>query len=60
MNPHDTLTSIENRVRSCQLCALGEMRKNAVPGAGRSDADIMLIGEGPGYHEDEKDRKSVV
>ena len=54
MNPHDTLTSIENRVRSCQLCALGEMRKNAVPGAGRSDADIMLIGEGPGYHEDEK------
>ena len=54
MNPHDTLTSIENRVRSCQLCALGEMRKNAVPGAGRSDADIMLIGEGPGYHEDKK------
>ncbi len=54
MTPPETLVAIESRVRICQLCALADTRKNAVPGAGRPDADIMLIGEGPGYHENEQ------
>jgi DNA polymerase len=54
MTPFETLVAIESRVRTCQLCALADTRKNAVPGAGRPDADIMLIGEGPGYHENEQ------
>ncbi len=54
MTPLETLVAIESRVRTCQLCALADTRKNAVPGAGRPDADIMLIGEGPGYHENEQ------
>jgi DNA polymerase len=54
MTPPETLVAIESRVRTCQLCALADTRKNAVPGAGRPDADIMLIGEGPGYHENEQ------
>lgn len=54
MTPCKTLEVIAGRVRTCQLCGLADTRKNAVPGAGRPDADIMLIGEGPGYHEDEQ------
>lgn len=54
MTPPETLEAIANRVRACQLCALADTRKNAVPGVGSPDADIMLIGEGPGYHENEQ------
>jgi len=54
MNPPETLEAIENRVRTCHLCLLADTRKNAVPGAGNPDADIMLIGEGPGHHENEQ------
>ena len=54
MTPPETLQAIANRVRACQLCALADTRKNAVPGVGSPDADIMLIGEGPGYHENEQ------
>lgn len=50
----DTLAVIENKVRKCQLCSLADTRKNSVPGFGKPDADIMLIGEGPGHHEDEQ------
>ncbi len=31
----------------------------AVPGEGPADADIMLIGEGPGFHEDQQGRPFV-
>ena len=35
------------------------MRTHAVPGEGRIDADIMFIGEGPGYYEDQQGRPFV-
>ena len=54
MHLSDTLAVVENRVRKCQLCSLAETRKNSVPGFGKPDADIMLIGEGPGHHENEQ------
>lgn len=41
------------------MCDLHKNRTNAVPGEGPEDADIMLIGEGPGYHEDQKGRPFV-
>lgn len=50
----EILAELENRVRTCHLCPLADTRKNAVPGAGRPDAEIMLIGEGPGHHENEQ------
>ncbi len=34
------------------MCGLSENRTNAVPGEGARDADIMFIGEGPGFYED--------
>lgn len=53
------LTEISNAIRSCQLCSLGAFRTRAVPGEGPADAEIMLIGEGPGYHEDRQGRPFV-
>ncbi len=43
---------IDERIRSCRSCRLHEKRKNAVPGTGNTDADIVFIGEGPGEQED--------
>ena len=50
----DDLQQIANTINQCQACDLHRTRKNAVPGAGPADAEIMLIGEGPGFHENEQ------
>lgn len=46
-------------IRVCTKCRLHENRKNAVPGEGNKDANIMLIGEAPGKNEDLKGRPFV-
>ncbi|MBN2305827.1 MAG: uracil-DNA glycosylase [Anaerolineae bacterium] len=48
------LEAIANEIRQCEQCPLYSARTNAVPGVGRVDADIMFIGEAPGYHEDQQ------
>lgn len=48
------LSAIANQVRGCALCRLHENRTRAVPGAGPETAEIMFIGEGPGFHEDQQ------
>ncbi|MEN8098469.1 MAG: uracil-DNA glycosylase [Chloroflexota bacterium] len=50
----DTLEVIAAQVNQCKACSLYFGRKNAVPGVGPTDADIMFIGEGPGFHEDQQ------
>jgi uracil-DNA glycosylase len=52
VNAESTLASIANKITLCKNCELSRTRKNAVPGSGPFDANIMLIGEGPGFHED--------
>ena len=47
------------RIKTCTLCGLSEKRTNAVPGEGSRTADIMFIGEGPGYYEDRDGRPFV-
>ena len=49
----DSLDEIAGEVRGCTLCRLAESRTQAVPGAGKLDADLMLVGEAPGRTEDE-------
>ena len=46
-------------VHACRACALGAQRTRAVPGEGRADAETMLIGEAPGYYEDQQGRPFV-
>ena len=47
------------QVQSCTLCTLAQKRTTAVPGEGSRTADIMFIGEGPGYYEDRDGRPFV-
>jgi len=53
------LRDVVGEVRQCKKCELENSRKNAVPGEGPSNASIMLIGEGPGFYENEQGRPFV-
>ena len=55
----NTLEEVARLVRHCTDCPLHQGRTNAVPGEGAADADIMFIGEGPGYQEDRLGRPFV-
>jgi DNA polymerase len=55
----ETLTQIAKEVAVCQKCALYHSRKNAVPGEGPANSEIMFIGEGPGFYENEQGRPFV-
>ncbi len=48
----DSLHEVAQLVQQCTDCPLSQTRTNAVPGEGPDDADLMFIGEGPGFHED--------
>jgi len=54
-----TLLDIAQEIRTCNKCILASSRKNAVPGEGPPQAEIMLIGEGPGFYENEQGRPFV-
>jgi len=41
-----------DQVATCVRCPLSEGRTQVVVGDGRLDADVMFVGEAPGYHED--------
>lgn len=53
------LTQMYERIRVCPLCDLSKSRTNAVPGEGPENAEIMFIGEAPGFHEDRQGRPFV-
>jgi len=48
------LAEIAAQVQSCKLCRLHEQATQGVPGAGNVNAEIMFVGEGPGFHEDKQ------
>jgi uracil-DNA glycosylase len=51
LNQYD-LASLNLLANSCKSCPLCEHRTNAVFGDGSPNADLMFIGDAPGYHED--------
>jgi DNA polymerase len=53
------LTDLYEEIKTCQNCILAQGRTNTVPGEGPDDAEIMFIGEGPGFHEDRQGRPFV-
>ena len=59
MSAEETLTQIAKEVTTCQKCALYHSRKLAVPGEGPAHSEVMFIGEGPGFHENEQGRPFV-
>jgi DNA polymerase len=59
MSTEEELKVIASEVNVCKKCKLHSGRKKAVPGEGPANADIMFIGEGPGFHENEQGRPFV-
>ena len=59
MSPEEALAQVVREVSVCTRCDLHRTRKNAVPGEGPANTEIMLIGEGPGFHENEQGRPFV-
>ena len=59
MSAIETLNTVAEEVSICEKCELHHSRKNAVPGEGPADAELMFIGEGPGFHENEQGRPFV-
>ena len=54
MSAAEELKAIEAEVAACTACKLHLSRKLVVPGAGSPQADIVFIGEAPGFHENEQ------
>ena len=46
------LKKLEEHVKECTKCELCKNRTNVVFGVGNPDADLMFVGEAPGYYED--------
>lgn len=59
MSAEETLAQIAKEVSTCQKCALYLSRKLSVPGEGPANSEVMFIGEGPGFHENEQGRPFV-
>jgi uracil-DNA glycosylase len=49
-----TLQELQKEASTCTKCRLAAGRTQVVFGVGNPNADVMFIGEGPGYHEDKQ------
>jgi len=53
------LEAIAAEVRDCTRCRLHETRTKAVPGEGDPQTEVVFVGEGPGFNEDQQGRPFV-
>jgi uracil-DNA glycosylase family 4 len=54
-----TLIELNEQIRKCRKCRLWKDAKNAVPGEGLPNAQVMLVGQNPGAEEDKTGRPFV-
>jgi DNA polymerase len=54
LTPADELRAFAQVVAGCTKCALAQGRTQVVFGSGDPDADLMFVGEAPGFHEDKQ------
>jgi DNA polymerase len=59
MKTIDKWDKLKAEVMVCTKCSLSDTRTNVVFGEGNLNADLMIIGEGPGYNEDQEGRPFV-
>jgi uracil-DNA glycosylase len=50
----EELVELYREVQSCRRCPLHATRTQVVFGSGNADADLMFVGEAPGFHEDQQ------
>ncbi|MFH0823726.1 MAG: uracil-DNA glycosylase [Pseudomonadota bacterium] len=55
----ESLAAIRSEIGDCTRCTLHKGRTNIVFGEGRSDADLMFVGDAPGVDEDVQGRHFV-
>jgi DNA polymerase len=55
----EEMRRLDATIRQCPLCDLSKTRTKAVPGEGPLDAELLFVGEGPGFHEDRQGRPFV-
>ncbi len=55
----DLFEALCSEIAKCTKCTLHEKRLHPVPGEGSLDAELMLVGEGPGVTEDKMGRPFV-
>jgi len=55
----DSFDALRSEVLSCNLCRLSEGRNTVVFGEGDPEADLLVVGEAPGYEEDRTGRPFV-
>jgi uracil-DNA glycosylase len=48
------IATLRAEALGCQRCRLAETRTNVVWADGNLDSDVLFIGEGPGFHEDQQ------
>jgi DNA polymerase len=48
------LRQFAEETSTCTRCALAQGRTQVVFGSGNPDADLMFVGEAPGFHEDQQ------
>ena len=53
------LLSLAQAIHECVDCGLHRSRTHAVPGEGAPQAQLMFIGEGPGFNEDQQGRPFI-
>lgn len=53
------LEALAREVETCRCCGLHATRTRPVPGEGDPHAELMFVGEAPGYHEDQQGRPFV-
>jgi len=50
--PKEEMNILATEIRECRKCQLGNSRIHAVVGVGDPHAEIVFVGEGPGFQED--------
>jgi uracil-DNA glycosylase family 4 len=50
----EDLVALYREASDCVKCPLSHGRTQVVFGAGNADADLMFVGEAPGFHEDQQ------
>ena len=50
----ELLTAYKDETLGCTRCPLASTRTQVVFGSGDANAEVMFVGEAPGYHEDQQ------